>query len=122
MPDTQWTDLGSVDELKSRPLQQLTCGKTKIALIHIDGEFTAISGICNHVGGPLGEGTLAGGRLCRLPLALLDISPTDRPWRDRFRTGLRAGLCCQGRAQPCLHRSLICHETKETSARVTSLR
>ncbi len=60
MPDTQWTDLGLVDELKSRPLQQLSCGKTKIALIYKDGEFTAISGVCNHIGGPLGDGTLEG--------------------------------------------------------------
>lgn len=58
MPDTQWTDLGSVDELKSRPAQQLNLGKTKIALIYKDGEFTAISGVCNHIGGPLGDGTL----------------------------------------------------------------
>jgi multimeric flavodoxin WrbA/nitrite reductase/ring-hydroxylating ferredoxin subunit len=60
MPDAQWTDLGPVDKLKGRPLQQLSCGKTKIALIYKDEEFTAISGVCNHVGGPLGDGTLAG--------------------------------------------------------------
>jgi len=60
MPDNTWIDLGSVDDLKSRPVQQLTSGKTKIALIYKDGTFTAISGVCNHVGGPLGEGSLDG--------------------------------------------------------------
>ncbi len=28
--------------------------------MHKDGEFSAISGVCNHVGGPLGEGRLEG--------------------------------------------------------------
>jgi nitrite reductase/ring-hydroxylating ferredoxin subunit len=41
-------------------LQQLTVGRTKIALSHHDGVFGAVSGACNHVGGPLGEGTLEG--------------------------------------------------------------
>lgn len=60
MPDMQWTDLGTVSELTRQPVQQITLGKTRIALIYTDGEFTAISGVCNHVGGPLGEGTLEG--------------------------------------------------------------
>jgi nitrite reductase/ring-hydroxylating ferredoxin subunit len=60
MPDTGWTDLGPVDQLKTRPIQQLICGKTPIALTYKDGRFSAISGVCNHVGGPLGEGTLEG--------------------------------------------------------------
>jgi len=55
-----WQDVGLVDELKSRPLQQLKLGKLRIALVCKDGEFSAISGVCNHVGGPLGEGRLAG--------------------------------------------------------------
>ncbi|MEQ1654637.1 MAG: Rieske 2Fe-2S domain-containing protein [Nitrospira sp.] len=60
MPDTQWTDIGSVEELRKRPLQEVSCGKTTIALTYKDGAFSAISGICNHVAGPLGEGTLDG--------------------------------------------------------------
>ncbi len=55
-----WRDLGPVAELRQRTLQQLTVGRTKIALSHHDGVFGAVSGACNHVGGPLGEGTLEG--------------------------------------------------------------
>ncbi|MCB0309395.1 MAG: Rieske 2Fe-2S domain-containing protein, partial [Bdellovibrionales bacterium] len=55
-----WTSLGRVDELKTRPLQELTVDKTKIALTYIDGQFSAVSGVCNHVGGPLGKGHLDG--------------------------------------------------------------
>jgi nitrite reductase/ring-hydroxylating ferredoxin subunit len=35
-------------------------GRTTIALTYKGGLFSAISGVCNHVGGPLGEGTLDG--------------------------------------------------------------
>ena len=60
MPDAQWTDVGNVEELKTKALQQVICGTTPIALTYKDGAFSAISGVCNHVGGPLGEGRLDG--------------------------------------------------------------
>ena len=60
MPDATWTEIGSVDELKQRSLQQIVCGQTKLALSYKDGRFAAISGVCNHIGGPLGEGRLEG--------------------------------------------------------------
>ncbi len=60
MAEAKWNDLGSVSELQKKPLQQVSAGTTKIALIYRDGEFSAISGACNHVGGPLGNGRLDG--------------------------------------------------------------
>lgn len=56
----RWHDLGPVDDLRDPPLRQVRVGRTTIALSHADGEFGAISGVCNHVGGPLGDGSLAG--------------------------------------------------------------
>ena len=58
--DEQWTDLGLVADLSQRPLQQVMVGRTAIALSFVDGRFAAISGVCNHVGGPLGDGRLDG--------------------------------------------------------------
>lgn len=58
-PDN-WFDVGAVDELHRRPLQQVLVGRTRIALAFKDGEFHAVSGVCNHAGGPLGEGRLDG--------------------------------------------------------------
>ena len=55
-----WIDLGSVEELRDRPLREIKAGSLRIALSYRDGQFGAISGICNHVGGPLGDGTLDG--------------------------------------------------------------
>ncbi|HEX9669134.1 MAG TPA: Rieske 2Fe-2S domain-containing protein [Thermoanaerobaculia bacterium] len=60
MADERWVELGEVEELKKQPLRQVTIGRTRIALSWQDGRFGAISGACNHVGGPLGEGALDG--------------------------------------------------------------
>jgi nitrite reductase/ring-hydroxylating ferredoxin subunit/multimeric flavodoxin WrbA len=59
MSEPQWHRLGRVDDLKTRPLQPIKAGKVVLALSYRDGEFGAISGVCNHVGGPLGEGQLS---------------------------------------------------------------
>ena len=60
MPNEQWIDIGSVDELKTTPLQSVMSGTTPITLTYKNGSFAAISGVCNHAGGPLGAGTLDG--------------------------------------------------------------
>ncbi len=59
-PEADWYDLGPAEELAKRPLQQLTAGRTRLALVYRDGTWSAISGACNHVGGPLGEGRVEG--------------------------------------------------------------
>lgn len=56
----EWIELGLVGELAKRELQQVVAGRTRVALTYRGGRFTAISGACNHVGGPLGEGRLVG--------------------------------------------------------------
>ena len=56
----EWFDLGPLEPLRARPLQQVLAGRRKLALSFKDGAFSAISGNCNHVGGPLGEGLLEG--------------------------------------------------------------
>lgn len=56
----QWTDVGSVEELAASKLQRRKVGSVDIALSCVNGEFGALHNVCNHVGGPLGEGTLDG--------------------------------------------------------------
>lgn len=77
MPDAQWADLGNVEELKQKPLQEVSIGSTPIALTYKDGAFDAISGVCNHVGGPLGQGTLDGDYV---------VCPWHY-WRFHYKTG-----------------------------------
>jgi len=60
MAEPVWADLGLVEDLKKTPLAQIRAGRTPVALTYRNGEFHAVSGVCNHVGGPLGEGRLDG--------------------------------------------------------------
>ena len=60
MADPVWHDLGPISDLRDPPLRQIHVGRTRIALSYRDGVFGAISGTCNHAGGPLGEGRLDG--------------------------------------------------------------
>jgi multimeric flavodoxin WrbA/nitrite reductase/ring-hydroxylating ferredoxin subunit len=60
MTDAQWIDVGDAGALAQKPVQPLMLGRQRIALTFKDGVFGAISGVCNHVGGPLGEGRLDG--------------------------------------------------------------
>ncbi len=58
--DEEWVDVGSIDELSVRDVQQVMVGSVRVALTFKDGVFGAINGNCNHAGGPLGKGTLDG--------------------------------------------------------------
>jgi len=58
--DARWHDLGSVEAFTSQTLTPVTVDRTPIAITHVGGVFGAVSGVCNHVGGPLGEGRLDG--------------------------------------------------------------
>ena len=59
MQEPNWHRLGPVEQFADKALQQFKIGTLTIALSYHDGEFGAISGVCNHVGGPLGDGTLS---------------------------------------------------------------
>ncbi len=59
MAEQKWLDVGPVEAFLGQP-DVLRAGSTLIALVCRDGVFSAISGACNHVGGPLGEGRLEG--------------------------------------------------------------
>ena len=60
MAEERWFDVGSVEDLGRRPITAVRAGTTRIALSHRDGVFGAVSDVCNHAGGPLGEGALEG--------------------------------------------------------------
>ena len=58
MEPAQWIDVGASADLSRSCVQQVLLGSVRIALSFRDGVFGAIDGRCNHVGGPLGKGTL----------------------------------------------------------------
>ena len=77
MAEEKWHDVGSAEELCGRPVTPVRAGTTSIALVFRDGVFSAISGVCNHVGGPLGEGRLDGDYV---------VCPWHN-WKFHYRTG-----------------------------------
>jgi multimeric flavodoxin WrbA/nitrite reductase/ring-hydroxylating ferredoxin subunit len=56
--DENWVDVGAAQELSTVPVRKCRAGKQDIALTYLDGQFGAVHNACNHVGGPLGEGSL----------------------------------------------------------------
>jgi nitrite reductase/ring-hydroxylating ferredoxin subunit len=48
------------DELSGAPLRRVVVKGRDLAVSFKDGRFGAVSNTCNHVGGPIGEGTLHG--------------------------------------------------------------
>ncbi len=56
----EWVDLGDEESLSAKTVQRCRIGRTEIALTCVGGRFGAVDNACNHVGGPLGEGTLEG--------------------------------------------------------------
>ena len=60
MKKDAWVDVGSAKKLKEKKLAQIVVGQTPIALIFKNGEFSAVSGECNHEKGPLGRGRMEG--------------------------------------------------------------
>ncbi|MGQ0766132.1 MAG: NAD(P)H-dependent oxidoreductase [Gemmatimonadota bacterium] len=59
-PSAQWLDIGPAEPSVESQLRQVVVGRLKLAVSCRDGRFGVISGVCNHVGGPLGQGRLDG--------------------------------------------------------------
>ena len=57
---TEWLDAGPVAGYPEGTLREVTIGKLRFAVSHREGHYGVISGACNHVGGPLGQGRLDG--------------------------------------------------------------
>ncbi|HMP90763.1 MAG TPA: NAD(P)H-dependent oxidoreductase [Kiritimatiellia bacterium] len=58
MESQKWHRLGPVGQFTAKTIQQIKVDNVAIALTYRNGEFAAISGLCGHVGGPLGDGTV----------------------------------------------------------------
>jgi nitrite reductase/ring-hydroxylating ferredoxin subunit len=58
MAVSRWHDLGPMDDFTRQPITPVTIEKLRLAITWVNGEFGAISGVCNHAGGPLGEGRM----------------------------------------------------------------
>lgn len=71
---TVWHRVADLDELTEGRVKTATAGTQSIALIHLDGRYSALDNRCPHQGGPLGEGTIEDGWL-RCPWHGWDFDP-----------------------------------------------
>jgi nitrite reductase/ring-hydroxylating ferredoxin subunit/multimeric flavodoxin WrbA len=79
MPETtKWFDLGPVARFAKSQLTHANIGTTKLVITYVNGEFGALSGVCNHAGGPLADGRIDGEYL---------VCPWHN-WKYHCRTGL----------------------------------
>jgi len=60
MTDSPWQNVGAADDLKQRGIAEAALGRQKIAVTWKDNRWGVVSNVCNHVGGPLGQGSLDG--------------------------------------------------------------
>lgn len=56
----RWVELGPADDFRRQPLTEALLEGRHVAVSWRDGRFGVISNVCNHVGGPLGQGRLDG--------------------------------------------------------------
>ncbi len=78
MAEERWHKLGPVEQFQKATVTEVIVDGLKIAVTWQGGQFGAISGICNHVGGPLGQGGLDGEYV---------VCPWHH-WKFHCRTGL----------------------------------
>ena len=60
MTGPRWHDLGPVEAFTHAPVTPVKVDRLRLAITFVNGDFGAISGVCNHAGGPLGEGKMDG--------------------------------------------------------------
>lgn len=58
--EDNWVDIGSFEALSTQPLHRLNVERVALAVSCKDGQIGVVSNICNHAGGPLGDGRLDG--------------------------------------------------------------
>ena len=57
----EWHRVASTDEAPEGRVINVTAGTKTLALVHFDGQYTAMDNRCPHQGGPLGDGTIEKG-------------------------------------------------------------
>ena len=70
-----WHRVLATSELPEGRVATVAAGHKSVALVHYDGQFSALDNRCPHQGGPLGEGSIENG-LLRCPWHGFDYCPS----------------------------------------------
>jgi nitrite reductase/ring-hydroxylating ferredoxin subunit/DMSO/TMAO reductase YedYZ heme-binding membrane subunit len=57
----EWADVCAIDEIPENRARIRTVGGERVAVFRYDGRISALSNVCRHQGGPLGEGKIVDG-------------------------------------------------------------
>ena len=88
--DESWIDVGAVESVKEgRGRAVRVPGRERVAIFKHEGRLSAVSNVCAHQGGPLGEGRIIGGCIT-CPWHGFQYRPTDGcappPFTERIET------------------------------------
>ncbi len=72
----EWYRVLATHDLPEGRVTTVAAGHKSVALVHYDGQFSALDNHCPHQGGPLGEGSIENG-LLRCPWHGYDYCPLD---------------------------------------------
>jgi thiamine pyrophosphate-dependent acetolactate synthase large subunit-like protein/nitrite reductase/ring-hydroxylating ferredoxin subunit len=72
----QWHRVLAAEDLPEGRVTTVAAGQKSVALVHYEGQFSALDNHCPHQGGPLGEGSIENG-LLRCPWHGYDYCPLD---------------------------------------------
>jgi nitrite reductase/ring-hydroxylating ferredoxin subunit len=61
LANTLYVPACSVDDIPERRARVVSCGGERVAIFKYDGKISAISNVCQHQNGPLGEGKIIDG-------------------------------------------------------------
>ena len=63
MTNMPFVKVATLADVPQNSVLEVSVGEELYAICNVDGAITALSGVCLHQGGPLGQGMIAGGRL-----------------------------------------------------------
>ena len=75
----EFVRVAAVSEIPAGTIREVDAGGHTIALANVDGEYFALSNVCVHAGGPLGQG-------------LLECSTVECPWHG-WQYDVKTGIC-----------------------------
>ncbi len=61
VPESGWVDAGAVADIPEKRARVLTIAGERVAVFRYDGKVAALSNVCQHQNGPLGEGRVIDG-------------------------------------------------------------
>ena len=115
-PRHGWSIGSTLEEaLSAAPLQRVRAQGRDFAVSCVEGRLCVVSNVCNHVGGPLGEGRLEGGSIV-CPGTTGSSIAAPAAWRTGLRDRLRARVAGRTGRRPGVRQPRRREQTQQAAA------